>query len=75
MEEECLLFLGVAGLGLMTDGAHDVGLAIALIDSIAHGFAIDGKAFILTAISLVPTLQSAVEVCGVDTDKDVTDDR
>ena len=35
-------FLGVAGLGLMPDGAHDVDLMAVLVDGVAHGFPVNG---------------------------------
>jgi hypothetical protein len=34
--------LGVTDLGLMTDGAHDMGLTARLINGVFHGFTING---------------------------------
>lgn len=60
--------------GVMPDNAHDVDLITLFIDGVAHGFAVNGQAFVLLAIVLVPALQSAVEVIGIDADKNVADD-
>ena len=58
----------------MTDGAHDMGLIPLLIDSVAHGFAINSEAFVFLSIDLVPALQGAVEVNGLDADEHISDD-
>ena len=58
----------------MAHDAHDVGLISLFIDGVAHGFAVNGEAFVLFPIELVPALQGAVEVKGIDADKDITDD-
>jgi len=44
------LFLGVADLGLMTDGAHDVGLTARLINRIFHGFTVNSKTFVVLSV-------------------------
>lgn len=58
----------------MTDDAHDMGLIPLFIDSIAQGFAINCETFVLLPIDLVPALQGAVDVNGIDADKDIADD-
>ena len=58
----------------MTDGAHDMGLIPLLIDSVAHGLAINSEAFVFLSIDLVPALQSAVEVSWIDADEHISDD-
>ena len=58
----------------MTDDAHDMGLIALLIDSIAQGFAINCETFVLLPIDLVPALQGAVDVNGIDADKHIADD-
>jgi hypothetical protein len=49
----------------MTDDAHDVGLTV-LINSIAHGLAVYGKAFIFLPLGFVPPLERLVEMGGID---------
>jgi len=49
-------FLGVAGLALMTDCAHDVSLMALIVDGVAHRFSINGQTFVLLTIGLVPAL-------------------
>ncbi len=58
----------------MTDGTHDVGLTALIIDGVAHGFSINGQAFILLTIGLVPALQCKVEMHGIYADQYITDD-
>ncbi len=48
--------MGVAGLGLMTDYAHDVSLIALIIDGVAHGFPVNGQRFAVLTIGLVPAL-------------------
>ena len=59
----------------MTDGAHDVGLMTLLIEGIAHGLAVDGETFILCAIHFVPAPKSAVQMCRIDTDQHIAQDK
>lgn len=66
--------MGVTDFGVMPDNAHDVDLIALFIDGVAHGFAVNGQAFVLLAIALVPALQGAIEVVGIDADKNVADD-
>jgi hypothetical protein len=68
-------FLGVAGLGLMADHAHDMGLMAVDVQRIAHGFAVDGQSGVWLAIGLIPVLYRAVQMNGIDTNHDITDDR
>ena len=48
--------MGVAGLALMTDCAHDVGLMALIVDGVAHRFSINGETLVLLTIGLVPAL-------------------
>ena len=48
--------MGVAGLALMTDCAHDVSLIALIVDGVTHGLSIDGQTFVLLTIGLVPAL-------------------
>lgn len=57
----------------MPDNAHDVDLIALFVDGVAHGFAVNGQAFVLLAIVLVPALQCAIEVIGIDADKNIAD--
>jgi hypothetical protein len=66
-------FLGVAGLRLMTDDTHDVGLAL-IIDGITHGLAVYGKTFIFLSIDFIPSRECPVQMDRIDTDEDITDD-
>ena len=68
-------FFGVAVQALVTDGAHDVGLMTLLIEGIAHGLAVDGETFILCAIHFVPAPKSAVQMCRIDTDQHIAQDK
>ena len=45
-----------------------------IVNGVAHGFSINGQAFVLLAIGLVPALECAVEMDGVHTDEHITDD-
>jgi hypothetical protein len=58
----------------MPDNAHDMDLITVFIDGVAHGFAVNGQAFVLLAIVLVPALQCTIKVFGPDADKNVADD-
>lgn len=59
----------------MSDNAHDVGLATFIVDGVAHGFAIDGQALVVSGVNAVPFLQSLVEAYRIDADKHIADDR
>ena len=59
----------------MADGAHDVNLMAVIVDGVAHGFSINGQAFVVLTIGLVPSLQGLVEMHGVHADQYFTDDR
>lgn len=59
----------VGGLGAVADGAQDVGLAgavLILVDGVAQGLAVDGQDLVVGAVGIVPALQGAVELGGVD---------
>jgi hypothetical protein len=63
--------LGVARLGLVTDGAHDVGLTVRFVEGVAQDFTIDGQAFIDRAIVYIPVLKGLVEFLGIHPDQDI----
>src|SRR5712691_6552510 len=44
-----------------------------LVDGVAHGFAVDGQAFVLLAVSRVPPLQSQVELGRIDPGEKIAD--
>ena len=44
----------------MTDDAENMSLMALIIDGVAHGFAVDGKSFVLLSVDLVPTLKGFV---------------
>lgn len=67
------LFLNKAGFGVVPDNPHDMDLIAVFIDGVAHGLAVNGQAFVLLAIDLVPTLQGAIDVFGINADEDITD--
>jgi len=58
----------------MTDDAENMGLMPLLIDGVAHGFAVDGQAFVFWSVGLVPALQGSIQMERVDPDQDVPDD-
>ena len=58
--------MGVAGLGLVSDDAEDVGLALLGVDGIAQGFAIDGQALVVGGHLRIPALQCLIEGVGID---------
>jgi len=69
--------LGVGDLGLVADSAEDVGLARAVSvfgDGVAQGLAVDGQRLVAGAVGLVPALQGAVELAGVDAAEHIADD-
>lgn len=57
----------------MTYHAHDVGLITVVINGIAHCFAINGQAFILLTIDLVPALKGLVQMQGIHANKQIAD--
>jgi len=59
----------------MADHAHDMGLTALRIKGVAHGFTVDGQSGVLLAIGLVPALQRTVEIVGIDTNQNISDDR
>src|SRR5665647_42381 len=71
---EYRLFLGVAGLGLMSNGAHNVGLTTLLINRVFHSFAVNGKAFVFLSMRCMPLLQGQIELLRVHPDKHITKD-
>ena len=58
----------------MTHCAHDVSLIALIVDSVTHGFAINGQTFVLLTIGLVPTLQGTVQMHRIDANQHITDD-
>ena len=66
--------MGVTGLALMTDCAHDVSLIALIVDGVAHGFPVNGQRFVVLSIDLVPALQSTVKMHRVNADQYVSDD-
>ena len=66
--------MGVAGLALMTDHAHDVRLMTVIVNGIAHRFPINGQALIMLTIGLVPSLDCLVELHRVHSNQNITDD-
>jgi len=58
----------------MTDDTHDVGLTALIIEGIAHRLAIDGETLIFAGVGLVPALQGAVQMGGIDADQHIADD-
>ena len=57
----------------MADCAHDVSLPALVVDGVAHRFSINGQAFVLLTIDLVPVLQCMIEMFGVHADQYITD--
>ena len=45
-----------------------------IVDSVAHGLAVEGKTFVMLGIGFVPVLQSSVQMDGIDPDQNITDD-
>jgi len=58
----------------MTDCAHDVDLIALIVDSVFHGFSVDGQALILLSIDVVPALQGMVEMNRIDANQHITND-
>ena len=50
------LFLGVAGLALMADHAHDMGLMTLGIEGVAQGLSVNGKSGVVLTEGLIPAL-------------------
>ena len=59
----------------MTYQAHDVDPMTLLIDGVSHGFAVQGETFVFLPMSFIPALKCAVQVQGMDADKDIADDK
>ena len=66
--------MGVADLCLVADGAHDMDSTAVFINGIAHRFPIDSQTFVLFPIKVVPLNDGVIQVYGVDTDENITDD-
>jgi len=66
--------LGVADLGLMTDCAHNVDLIALIVDSVFHGFSVNGEALIVLSVDVIPALQGMVEMNRIDANQHITDD-
>ena len=52
----------------MADDPHDVGLIALFVEGVAHGFTVDGEAFVDLTIGCIPTLQGAIERLGARLD-------
>jgi hypothetical protein len=59
----------------MTNDAHNMSLITFIIDGVAHGLSVYGKTFVLFCVYFVPALQGAIQVRGIDADKNIPDDR
>ena len=58
----------------MSDDTHDMGLMPLRIDGVAHGLTVYGETFVLIPIDFIPPLQGAVQIDGIDADKNIADD-
>ena len=68
------LFLGVAGLGVVADHAHNMSLMVVLIKRVAHRFAVDGQGGVLLSERLIVALESLIEISRVDANHDIAND-
>lgn len=59
----------------MPNRAHDVRLLPLFIDGVTHGLAINGQAFVFLAEGRIPLLQGVVELCRIDPDQHIANDR
>ena len=57
----------------MPDDTHDMRLLALFVDGVAQRLAVDGERLVVPAVLLVPALQRAVELFGVDADQEGTD--
>ena len=57
----------------MPDDTHDMRLLAFVVDGVAQRLAVDGERLVVPAVLLVPALQRAVELFGVDADQEGTD--
>ena len=57
----------------MPDDTHDMRLLAVVVNGVAQRLAIDGERLVVPAVLLVPALQRAVELCGVDADQEGAD--
>ena len=64
--------MGVTLLALMPYGTHDMNLSTVIVNSIAHGLAVDCQAFIDYAVLGIPGLEGLVQFHGVNSNKDIT---
>ena len=60
---------------MMTDDAQNVGLMALIVDGVTHGFAVNGQAFVLLRVALVPALEGSVQRDGIDPDQEIADNR
>jgi len=65
--------LGVAVFTLVADKTQNVSSLPFIINGIAHGLAVYGKAFVVVGIGLIPVLQGSVKMDGIDPDQDIAD--
>ena len=54
----------------MSDDTHDMRLFAVVVDGVAQRLAVDGERLVIPTVLLVPVLQRAVELLGVDADQD-----
>lgn len=66
--------MGVAAFAVMTDCAHDMSLIALIVDGVGHRFSIHGESCVVLSIGLVPAPYRTVEMHGVHSDEDITDD-
>ena len=57
----------------MTNNAHNVCLTT-LINGIAHGLAVYGKALVCLSVPRVPARKCTIQMDRINTDEDITDD-
>ena len=69
----CRLFLGVALFALVSNDTHDMNLPASIVNSIAHGFAVDGQTFVDAGKLCVPLLEGSIKFDRCYANQDVTD--
>ena len=57
----------------MSDDTHDMRLFAVVVDGVAQRLAVDGERLVIPTVLLVPVLQRAVELLGVDAGQDGAD--
>jgi len=64
-------FLGVTGQAIVTDGAHDMGLFAVFVVGTAHGFTVNGQAFVVLCMLSIPLVESLIQHVGTQTYQDM----